>query len=348
MFSVDRAIAEVEAVCGHDIQHRNIGPLVLHTRGNLAAGAASIAAHANPHIAIITGFYLSHGEPPNCETDGPPGAAMLAAGFDTLGISCRIATDRLNAPVIRATLDGGGLGGIPLDVIAIGAEDGDEALPLETVQAAWLAASPPISHVIAIERCGPSRDGRPRNALGRDISRFHAPLERLFLAGPWTTIGIGDLGNELGMGSLPDALVASSIPNGHEIWCPVACDHAIVSGVSNLAAAALLGSMALLRPSWRSQLLGRLTPSFAFQLLQAAVRDGQAVSGGRSEGPPRPRLAVDGIPWDRLEPIFRRIYDISCGAAVAPEERRRAQEQRRHAATLGDILPARSQEDGTA
>lgn len=315
MFSVNRAIAEIEAVCGHDIQQRNIGPLVSHARGNLAAAATSIAAHPNPRIAIITGFYLCHGDPPNCETDGPPGAAMLAAAFDAVGIGCRIATDRLNAPVMRATLAGGGLQRIPLDVIAIGEEDNDETLPLEVVRSRWLGATPALSHVIAIERCGPGRDGRARNALGKDISIHHAPLERLFLGGPWTTIGIGDLGNEIGMGSLPHSLVAASIPNGYEVWCPIASDYAIMSGVSNLGAAALLGSISLLRPAWASRFMKRLTPRFAFQLLQAAVLDGHAVSGGRSGEPPRPSLAVDGIPWDQLASVYGRIHDI-CGAVV--------------------------------
>ena len=74
----DRAIAEIERLSGQDVQRRNIAPLAAFTRGNLARAAASIARHPSPSIAIITGFYLGHGEPPNCETDGPPGAAMLA------------------------------------------------------------------------------------------------------------------------------------------------------------------------------------------------------------------------------------------------------------------------------
>jgi hypothetical protein len=315
MPSVDHAIAELEEISGHDIQHSNIGPLVAFARGHLAAAAASIAVHERPNIAIITGFYLCHGDPPNCETDGPPGAAMLAAAFKAVGIGCRIATDVLNAPVMRATLVGGGLSDIPFDVVAIGSTATGEALPLETVEAAWLAASPPITHVIAIERCGPGYDGRIRNAFGHDISHYHAPLERLFLAGPWIRIGIGDLGNEVGMGSLPRELVGDSIANGRDIWCPVASDHAIVAGISNLAAAALLGTLALLRPSWAPQILGRLMPDFNFRLLQAAVRDGGAVSGARNGRPPRPDLSVDGIPWRTLERIYARMYAI-CSVAL--------------------------------
>ena len=65
------AIAEIERLSGQDIQRRNIGPLAAFTRGNLARAAASIARHPSPSIAIITGFYLGHGEPP-AEVRGVP------------------------------------------------------------------------------------------------------------------------------------------------------------------------------------------------------------------------------------------------------------------------------------
>jgi hypothetical protein len=309
------AIAEIEEISGHDIQQRNIGPLVSFARGNLAAAAASIVAHPQPNVAIITGFYLFQGDPPNCETDGPPGAAMMAAAFRSVGVGCRIVTDLLNAPVVRATLAGGGLKDVALDIVETAPMRTADAVPLEAVEAAWLGSTPPISHVIAIERCGPGHDGNARNALGQDMSHYQAPLEKLFVAGAWTTIGIGDLGNEVGMGSLPRDLVGATIRNGRQIWCSVASDHPIIAGVSNLAAAALLAIVTLLRPTWAPRIMDRLVPDFAYQLLMAAVRDGSAVSGTHDGRPPRPDLAVDGVPWDMLEPVYRRIHDI-CSAAL--------------------------------
>src|SRR5215475_3665902 len=157
----ERAIAEIECLAGQDVQDRNIGPLVAHVRGNLAAAARSIVRHPSPSIGIITGFYLLDGEPPNCETDGPPGAAMLAAGFAAVGIPCRIATDLVNAKVLRATAAmADPAGQIPIDIVSMRERGGDGGTPLGEVERLWLSAAPPISHVIAIERCGPSRDGR--------------------------------------------------------------------------------------------------------------------------------------------------------------------------------------------
>jgi hypothetical protein len=313
----ERAIAEIEDLAGQDVQERNIGPLVAHVRGNLAAAAASIARHPSPSIAIITGFYLLDGEPPNCETDGPPGAAMLAAGFASVGIPCRIATDLVNARVLRATAAAADpFGHIPIDVVSMREGGGDGGTPLADVERAWLASDPPITHVIAIERCGPSRDGTARNAHGQDMTSYNAPLERLFAAGPWTTLGIGDLGNELGMGSLPYELVARSVPRGGQLWCRIVCDHPIVCGVSNWAGATLLGAMALLRPQWGTAMLDRMAPEFGRRLLEAAVLDGGAVASNRGDPTPRPCLAVDGQSWPILERTYRRIYDI-CRSAAA-------------------------------
>jgi len=313
---VERAIAEIEDLAGQDVQKRNIGPLVAHVRGNLAAAAGSIARHPSPSIAIITGFYLLDGQPPNCETDGPPGAAMLAAGFASVGIPCRIATDLVNAQVLRATAAAADpFGRIPIDVVSMHERGGDGGTPLADVKRAWLTSDPPITHVIAIERCGPSRDGSPRNAHGQDLTGYNAPLERLFAAGPWTTLGIGDLGNELGMGSLPYELVARSVPRGEKLWCRIACDHPIVCGVSNWAGATLLGAMALLRPQWAT-MLDHMVPEFGRRLLEAAVLDGGAVASDHHDPTPRPCLAVDGQSWPILEQTYRCIYDI-CRLAAA-------------------------------
>src|SRR5918995_195414 len=60
-----------------------------------------------------------------------------------------------------------------------------------------------VSHAVAIERCGRSADGRPRNMRGVDVSPWTAPLDDLFLAGPWIRLAVGDGGNEIGMGKLP-------------------------------------------------------------------------------------------------------------------------------------------------
>lgn len=310
MDAAERVIARLEAISGQDVQKRNIGPLADHVRGNLALAAASIARHPSPSIAIITGFYLEHGQPPNCETDGPPGAAMLAAGLAAAGIPCRVATDMANARVVQATLAAAGLGDrVPIDLISMHEDGGDGGAPLSEVERAWRRATPGISHVIAVERCGPSGDGAPRDARGVDIRAHNAPLDRLFAGGPWQTIGIGDLGNELGMGSLPLDLVAGNIAHGRELWCNIACDYPIVGGVSNWASAALLGAITLLWPRPVNRMAEAMRPQFARRLLEAAVLDGGAVASDGPGAVPRSHLFVDGQPWSVLEGVFSEIHD---------------------------------------
>jgi D-glutamate cyclase len=322
MDAADRAIAEIERLSGQDVQRRNIGPLAAFTRGNLARAAASIGRHPSPSIAIITGFYLGHGEPPNCETDGPPGAAMLAAGFAAAGIPCRIATDLVNARVVLATAAAAdSQGRVPIDIVSMRQDGSDGATPLAGIEEIWRRQHPPITHVISIERCGPSRDGCPRDARGVDMTGCNAPLEILFNAGPWTTIGIGDLGNEIGMGSLPYELVAGSVPRGDRIWCRVACDYPIIGGVSNWAGAALLGAVALLWPRGAGAMLECLRPEFGRRLLEAAVWKGGAVASDRSGAIPRTHMFVDCQPWPVLEQIHRQIHDLCRGVLLAAESR---------------------------
>lgn len=305
---VERAIAVCEELASYDVQRRNIGPLAARTRGMLLAAARSIARHPAPRVGIITGFYLLHAEPPNCETDGPPGAAMLAAGLTAGDIPCRIATDIHSADIVRAAVAAAGIEDlVPVD-IAGGGDGTGPGLPIAAIRRRWEAAEARLSHVISIERCGPSPDGRPRDARGVDISLRNAPLEQLY-PGDWTTIGIGDLGNELGMGSLPYQLVAQSVRNGDLLWCTTPCDHPIVCGISNWGAAALLAGVALLRPEVGRSALTYLQPSLSRRLL-AAVHARGAVANGADDAPPAPRLFVDGQPWPVLKDFYRQLFEV--------------------------------------
>ncbi len=61
------------------------------------------------------------------------------------------------------------------------------------------------THVIALERVGPATDGHCRTMRGRDISELMLPAARIFAPTAFApdhpiSIGIGDGGNEIGMG----------------------------------------------------------------------------------------------------------------------------------------------------
>jgi hypothetical protein len=240
------------------------------TQGGLQAVAEALAATAAPRIGLITGFFVPGGNPPAAETDGPAGAALIAAGFTKSGLTCRLATDTICQSACEAALTAAGVSTTPIDTVAPGASP-DDVIDL------WRRHG--IDWVIAIERCGPAADGVPRNMRGIDISGFAAPLDHLFTAGPWRTIAIGDGGNELGMGLVPRSLITRHVPLGDAIGCVVPADFLVAAGVSHWGAYAILAALARMRPDWSANMIATLNPELDQSIVETMVRDGPAVDG---------------------------------------------------------------------
>jgi hypothetical protein len=240
------------------------------TVGGLQGAAEALTAMSTPRIGLITGFYVPGSDPPAAETDGPAGAALLAASFVQNGLICRLASDTICQSACRCALDAAGAPDVPIDAVA---SDGD----LDAVIDGWRRHS--IDWVIAIERCGPATDDVPRNMRGIDVSQFTARLDRLFSAGPWRTIAIGDGGNEIGMGSVPRSLIAQHVPLGEKIGCVVPADFLVTAGVSHWVAYALLAALAWLRRDWSDVILKIMDPDIDRSIVEAMVRDGPAVDG---------------------------------------------------------------------
>src|SRR5215470_3300927 len=245
---------------------RNINALFDAAKGGLWAAASALAGSSAVRVGLITGFYVPLGSPPAAETDGPVGAALLAKGFEDVGVVCRLATDEPCRSACSAALAGAGAFHVVVD-----ADDVDSIIDK------WRHAG--ITHAISIERCGRSADGAPRNMRGLDISSYTAPLDELFAAGPWETIAVGDGGNEIGMGSLPGELIAQHVDHGAIIACTTPAQHLIVAGVSNWGAYGLLGALAAVRDDWRARLLASLDEKLDRAILETMVNDGPAVDG---------------------------------------------------------------------
>ena len=108
------------------------------------------SAHAlvreSTHVVITTGFYIPAAEIPAAETDGPPGAVLLAMVLQECGIQTSIVTDALCAPVVEATVRAFDYPAGQLEVV-------------ETEDADWVAGfygKRKVSHLVAVERVGPS------------------------------------------------------------------------------------------------------------------------------------------------------------------------------------------------
>jgi hypothetical protein len=133
---------------------------------------------------------------------------------------------------------------------------------------------------------------------GEPIEQFTAPLYRLFERrtdgrGPLHTIGIGDGGNEIGMGSFRWEELYPLVANGRgaRIVCRVPADWTIIAGTSNWGAYALAAGLALVR--MRHGVFREWTERRQEELLTHIVRHGPAVDGVTRQRQP----TVDGLPF---------------------------------------------------
>jgi hypothetical protein len=142
----------------------------------------------------------------------------------------------------------------------------------------------------------------------RDITDHTAPAHFLIEAAPrWgaKTIGIGDGGNEIGMGKIPWETIRRNIPNGAVIACRVPTDYLIVAGVSNWGAYGLAAGVSLLKT-------GRIDPDLfdperERELLKIMVEHGPLVDGVTG----KPTISVDGLDFDRYIEPFRAIRALA-------------------------------------
>jgi D-glutamate cyclase len=310
--SMQGLIDRIETLIHRDVGRR-MDAVFQATRGGLWNATSALAASAVPRIGLITGFFVPGGDPPAAETDGPAGAALTALGFVRARLACRLATDTICESACRVALDAAGALDVPIDAVAPG-ESANDVLDLWRQQG--------IDWVIAIERCGPASDGRSRNMRGTDISAYAAPLDRLFSAGPWHTIAIGDGGNEIGMGRVPRRLIAQHLPLGKTIGCVVAADFLIAAGVSHWGAYAVLAALAVLRPDWTAAMLSGLSPALDQLVVEALVRDGPAVDGISLQR----EATIDALKMEVHHEVIQAIREIihqhlsAVGSSLTPDD----------------------------
>jgi hypothetical protein len=326
--TVDDRLDALRDIIQQDVGNRGLGRdpsdnLLTRCRDDLADACRSIVGAQEPSVCIVTGFFIPHAQPPAAETDGPLGALFLARALVPLGIKTTFITDVFCQAALTAGLDACGLReSVLLRTI----------LPLRHPWDAWLALEwhglrtyHAFTHLIALERVGPSHTapsvrGQPgsepflsevpaehhdrcHTMRGLDITEQTPPAHRLFEEAHQqprrlTTIGIGDGGNEIGMGKMPWDTIRRNIPNGGLIACRVPTDHLIVAGVSNWGAYALAAGVLLLRGQKGDSVL--FDADRERQLLRTMVEQGPLVDG--VTGQPTP--TVDGLTWEQyVEPL---------------------------------------------
>lgn len=288
--SLHEAVHRLESISHRDPGGRG---LAAHVKtGQLVPAAHELIK--GERIVIVTGFCIRAAM--IGETDGPPGALAVADALVRLGKSVVLLTDNFSSALLEA---GASASGCTPRIVTMN-------LPQESADAAIdeLIASYAPTHVLAIERPGNAVDGHRYSMRGEMLDDLVASADRLF-APPrprgYTTMAIGDGGNELGLGCLRHEF-SQRINHGELIFSVAAADHVIAAGISNWGAYALAAALSLVS----GQLLIR-PPDHERAVLDAIVRAG-AVDGCTK----RCELSVDGLTWDDYVRTLEDIYREAC------------------------------------
>jgi hypothetical protein len=257
--------------------------------GAMAAAAHSLARARR--VVLVTGFVARPAWA--AETDGPSGTVVLGRALRRIGARVVYLADPPVAPLLDACLRALGE---PRDLVTVPAE------PVAALRAAreTVRAFGP-THLIAVERPGRAIDGGYYNARGTSVAAVNAPLDALFLRRrPGTvTIGVGDGGNEIGMGRVR-ARVVRDVPNGAKIASVVRTDHLIVGGTSNWGAWGVAAHLAL--ATGRTLLHA---PGEEARLTRAMLRAG-GVDGLTGAAAP----SVDNLPIDLHQALLGMLRGL--------------------------------------
>ncbi|MEO2090668.1 MAG: glutamate cyclase domain-containing protein [Gemmataceae bacterium] len=305
--TADEKLAAILAAVQTDPGHRGLARdphdnLFIATAGDFQAACRSVSDTLLPIVDVVTGFVIPTAEPPTFETDGPLGAVFLACALAMLDTHVSLTSD----PGCVTALNSGLLMAYPdaePDVVQRTTFGGPRVRG--HTQRRWVFPT----HVVALERVGPAFDGRSRTMRGRDITDLMLPAERIVAPGAFhpaepRTIGIGDGGNEIGMGKISHETIVKNIPNGDLIHCRVPTDHLIVAGVSNWGAYALAAGVYVLRGVTPPPDL--FDPDREREILDVMVREGPLVDGVTG----KQTATVDGLTWEEYAKPLIRIREI--------------------------------------
>jgi hypothetical protein len=182
--------------------------------------AARMIMENRGRVLIGTGFPVGG----SFETDGPIGAIALYRVLEQLGYEPVFGC----APPISRVL-GNGFRTLEVPILTWKA-----TVPF--VEKALADIRPSL--IVSIERPGVARDGRYYNMRGQDISDDLAKFDLFFNLCECPTIGVGDGGNEIGMGNLyAEASKLEIIPS------VTTCDELVIATVSNWGVYGMIAAM---------------------------------------------------------------------------------------------------------
>lgn len=316
--------------------------LISATAPDLEAACRSLAQPRQLQVAIVTGFYVPQAE---CyETDGPLGAIFLAETLHRLGAGVTIIAEPGCNAVHEVALRLNGLE----DHVLLADLPTPDSMHLESWVHRFWGQHPHLTHLVALERAGPSHHlqslghqygetpaplgsfvrevdaiswNRPHNMRGHDIGAFTSGAHRLFetLPAQVKSVGIGDGGNEIGMGRVPWDVVRNNIHLGAKIACRVPTHQLIVAGTSNWGAYALAAGVVWLKQQY--ELAGQFDADREAQLWEATLAKEPLVDGVTAAC----QLTVDGLEWkeyrqpmDAMQQLLNQQRSVDHGVQRFP------------------------------
>ena len=268
------------------LDHDKRGMLALrpHLPPDFCSQAAGFVMDHPGDVVIVTGFYITMSGGP--ETDGPPGAVAIGEALQALGRQVKYVSDAYTTPVLQSWVDHSNIVDFPI-----------AGIPESKQQAADILDRIKPSLLISIERCGRNRDDSYLNMRSRDISPQTARLDYLF-DHDVPSVGIGDGGNEIGMGNLVDVIPAvETLP---DLPAVSTVDRLIVASVSNWGGYGLVAGL--------SRLAGKnLLPSVEHEtrIITAMVEAG-AVDGTTGNAIP----TVDDFTVEENAALLGRLHRL--------------------------------------
>ena len=261
---------------------RGVSELRSHLPPDFCTQAAQYILDNLGDVVIVTGFYiLSAGQH---ETDGPPGAIAIGNALAALGRTVTYVSDLHTTPMLRDWLGEG------VRVVDF---------PIGDIDSSREAAAKILSQLkpgllISIERCGRTKDEKYLNMRAADITRYTARLDYLFERGI-PSVGIGDGGNEIGMGNLAEVIPGvDRLPDDPAI---AKVDRLVLASVSNWGGYGLVAAL--------SQLVGRglLPTTDEDERLIRRMVDAGAVDGTSGEN----KYYVDNFTLEQNAGVLRRL-----------------------------------------
>jgi len=247
--------------------------------------AASFLLSNGNKVIITTGFYIVRGQA--SETDGPPGAIALAYALDNLGWDVTFVIDDYLSHCLPISVTNS-FRTINFPMLTRKKSYAFSARLIESLNPSLL---------ISIERSGPNSEGTYTNMRGVDISPYTPKIDTLFEQGI-PSIGIGDGGNEIGMGLISQGAKQEGI---NLPWCNTPTNQLIVASVSNWGAYGLLAELSM---STGTPLLP--TPQSQLEIVEDMVTSG-AVDGVTGYSIP----TVDSMSFLVSKLILERLSNTS-------------------------------------